>query len=655
MLGKYVKILTFFLVLIMLGFSLGNGIGGCSSSKSVAPGTENGEEDGDGNGEGDGDGEGDVTVPTASLNLDATTSKMYTTDPLRISFSEPMNQEATQGAILITDAAGTAVAGTFSWDENDLVFIPEEGLWRTNHPYNLAISVEAADQAGNALAEAISQTFKPQLNLHDVNGDKIDDFMLGASYGNAGGAVDEDGDPAYSGQAYLFLGRQNWDGVNLDAKDAIYTVSEDAKLGWETRIVGDINGDGFADMAISAPKTGAPPSIDDLGDIELDDSGMIFLIYGSNEPTDQIFAIDNLPNAVIVGPSEEIEFGKAVMPVGDVNADGLADFVVGAYSGDPDAVDTGSRFYLFLGRETAFLGWASAVDSVSAVYTVGDKMLLNSTFQIAGCDMNGDGFSDLVFGEPGADGLAGGIPVGSGKVHIVAGSEDPGNLDLRDAAAAATATIVGGHVNDMIGLVACGNINGDQYADLVVGAPGLDSDKGAAYVILGQAEWRNYNLEEGGDVPFAYFQGVVEEDNAVGVVCVPGDVINNDGLEDIVIGAPLMEPADTNEGMAFLLAGSNSGFEINMDEDDLPATSYNGQIASMLGSCKRVGDINNDGFSDIILGAPAYVDGRGRVYLIFGVEGSLPSMNLNIELPGPTITGRDLMNFLSLGASDFGM
>ncbi|MFH1874330.1 MAG: Ig-like domain-containing protein [Pseudomonadota bacterium] len=635
MFNNLAKILTLFLILIMLGFGLGNGIGGCTGSKSVAPGPE----EGDGTGTGDGSGGVDEAggIPAASLNLNATTNKLYTTDPLRITFNQAMNQATTQAAVSITDASGAAVNGTFSWNGNDLIFTPNGGLWRTNHAYNLSISVAATNQAGTALAQALNQTFRPQLNLHDVNGDKIDDFMLGMPGGNAGGVED-------SGQAYLFLGRQSWEGANLTSANALYTVESDAEFGWEAKVVGDINGDGFADMLIAAPSVSV--AIDAPGPgVGVVDNGLVAIIHGSANPANLTLSMAQLANGIIVGPDDESRLGFPVKPVGDVNGDGLADFVIGSKTPADD-----TRFFLFLGRKEGFPNWASAAVSASATYILAEDERLNGVFQTAGCDINGDGFSDLLFGAPGFDGGFG-VHVDNGEVYIIAGSQTPTSLDLR--AEAPSAVISGANDNDRLGVVACGNINGDQYADLVLGAPGFDASRGAAYVILGEPSFRNYNLEPGGDTPFAFYQGPVAGADGVGELCVPGDVVNHDGYEDILIGALLMD-VDVDNGLIVIMPGSTTGFNYTLVEANPPATYYIGENRSHLGSCKTIGDVNADGMADLLIGAPTYPDmnGWGRVYLIFGAQGVLPPVDFRTASTGITFTGDRDMDLLIVGPAD---
>jgi len=171
--------------------------------------------------------------------------------------------------------------------------------------------------------------------------------------------------------------------------------------------------------------------------------------------------------------------------------------------------------------------------------------------------------------------------------------------------------------------VACvGDVNGDGYDDILIGA--YDNDDGGesagrTYLIFGKPfEWTmDIDLSEAD----ASFRGEDEGDESGWPVAGAGDV-NGDGYDDILIGATLNDDSDRDAGQTYLILGKPTGWEmdINLSESD---ASFLGEDSPDRSGCSiaGVGDVNGDGYDDILIGAIWNNEGgdfAGQTYLILG-------------------------------------
>ncbi|HEX2896550.1 MAG TPA: integrin alpha, partial [candidate division Zixibacteria bacterium] len=149
-----------------------------------------------------------------------------------------------------------------------------------------------------------------------------------------------------------------------------------------------------------------------------------------------------------------------------------------------------------------------------------------------------------------------------------------------------------------------GDVNNDSVNDFVIGAPYLISsgnEIGRAYIISGSTYEVIYS-----------FEGEKENDNFGLKVSTAGDV-NGDGYDDIIVGAPSLKVYDSGPGKAYVFSGVNGGL----------LYEYEGvEVNDLLGiAVAAAGDVNNDGFSDFLIGSPGHNEFRGRVLLISGQAG----------------------------------
>jgi hypothetical protein len=294
--------------------------------------------------------------------------------------------------------------------------------------------------------------------------------------------------------------------------------------------------------------------------------------------------------------------GYSVASAGDVNADGYSDIVVGAYLYDNGQTDEGAAFI--------YHGSATGISSVPAAIVESNQAGANLGFSVAGAgDVNGDGYSDIIVGAPNYDGGQ----AGEGRAFIYRGSAVGINP-------VASNTVESNQVNANLGYAvsSAGDVNGDGYSDVIAGAYRYDNmqmDEGAAYVYHGSAT---------GIITTA---AIILESNQVNAymgyaVSAAGDV-NGDGFGDVIIGSPLFDNGLNNEGAAFVYHGSLSGINAAV-----AAVVESDQIDARMGySVSAAGDVNGDGFSDVIVGAYAFDNGQNDEGAAFVYHGSAAGVN----------------------------
>ncbi len=350
-------------------------------------------------------------------------------------------------------------------------------------------------------------------NAGDVNNDGNNDILIGARSSDAGGIQ--------SGKAYLYNGPFSAGTIEADDADAVFVGSAFDELGWSTAPAGDVNNDGFGDILL-----GGPNALGSLGRV------LLFLgpLSGMHTPANA--------DASIRGEISDERLGSSVAGAGDVNNDGFDDLLIGQFS-PLVGVRNAGRALLFYGPVSGAL-IASSADAQIVGEVTDDR--LGISVSPAG-DINEDGNADLLIG---ADQFWSG---NRGKAYMflgpLSGIVSAGNAD---------AIIRGERNGDQFGTVvnSAGDINGDQIPDLLVGATnGGESDAGSGYLFLGPI--RGSVAVSDAHVIFSESSGGGWFGNSIA----PGGDLDDDGANDIVVGAPLSSFSGADAGRAYVFSISD--------------------------------------------------------------------------------------------------
>jgi hypothetical protein len=424
-----------------------------------------------------------------------------------------------------------------------------------------------------------------------VNGDGFDDIIIGAS------EADPTGD--YSGAAYVIFGRATgFPGTlnlaSLNGANGFKIPGEGAYdgVGYSVGAAGDINGDNFDDIVITAGAIG--PSAD---------SPAVYVVFGKGTPFTTPFnlaALDGTNGFKIPARGGDTFFGQTVEGAGDINGDGFDDLILSVLGNYADGNSKGQAYVIF-GKATAFTTPFNV-----ATLNGGDGFAIRNDAGLSRCysasgagDINGDGFDDLI--------------VGISEFTYTTPSS-------------AASYVIFGSAGGFVATFNLSTINGTNGFELRGrGATGPIDTNGL------------FNLSISG----------------------PGD-FNGDGFDDLLIGEVRLVN-DNQQGVASVVFGKGTAFTTPIKLASLGA-GEGLEIAgldsrSALGnSVSGAGDVNNDGFADLLIGAPPSNRANvrpGEVYVIFGRAGLEPNANsvvvtepdgdiVTIKFPKGGITGFDI-------------
>ena len=378
---------------------------------------------------------------------------------------------------------------------------------------------------------------------------------------------------------------------------------------------GDVNGDGLDDVIVGA--FGASPNGNSAGES--------YVVFGKFDSASVDLGALGTGGFRIEGIDAGDRTGVSVSGAGDVNGDGLDDVIVGAYGAAPDGNSRAGTSYVVFGKadsasiDLGALGSGGfRIDGIDA-----DDF---SGYSVSGAgDVDGDGLDDVIVGAFGAD------PDGNsdaGESYVVFGKADSASIDL-GALGSGGFRIDGIDAGDFSGISVsgAGDVDGDGLDDVIVGAfragPDDNSQAGESYVVFGKADSASIDLGALGSGGFR-IDGIDADDFSGYSVSGAGDV-DGDGLDDLIVGAFGADPdSNSSAGESYVVFGKadsasidlgalgSGGFRIDgIDAGDRSGFSVSG-----------AGDLNGDGFDDVIVGAlDASPDGNlgaGESYVVFG-------------------------------------
>ena len=530
------------------------------------------------------------------------------------------------------------------------IFVGEVDV--TGKPHQFIIhGVNAIDQSGWAVS-----------NAGDVNGDGLADLLVGARGANG-----------YAGHVYVVFGKANLNEVFLADVEAgqggfvirgdpagntadYETLSKGNELGYCVSAAGDLNGDGLADLVVGSPYSNRTFYTEFIPQgVTLIDVGSAHVIYGKKD-TRAIDLTQLTPSGAgfdLNGKSGQFAYtATSVRSAGDVNGDGVEDLIVGAH-GNLNGL---ANAYVVFGR----LGQTSAMDLPDIgtrqagfnIYYNDPRDVRKQYFGQVGYsvssagDVNGDGLADLLVGCWYLDDAAPGLKLGPGYTYVVFGKTDQMTVNLNDIEDGGTMgfKIKGEMDGDTAGwsVRSAGDVNGDGLADMIIGAPveialrngsyGPQTNNwaGQSYVVFGQKDTTTIDLAQvaagnGGFVIKGNVSGNFSFNDSVGTILTGDELgftvssagdVNGDGLADLLVGT-------RNGNKTYVVFGKTNGSAV---EATALEAGIGGFVVYGLAdpadksryAVSAAGDVNGDGFADLILGGRGIEGFAGKSYVIFG-------------------------------------
>lgn len=364
---------------------------------------------------------------------------------------------------------------------------------------------------------------------------------------------------------------------------------------------GDVNGDGHDDIMVGAEHA------DNNGTA----SGTVYVIFGSDAPgTVDLAAFDRDEQGErgyrVDGPGSLSLVGRDFANAGDVNGDGLADAAIASFSG--------STYVVFGKTTTEPVDLASFDDNLqmtSGYQIRTPEPATSDLYSVAGAgDVNGDGLSDVI---------AGAIRGHSarGAAYVVYGKPDPLPVDVRKEGTWGF-TIGGAQRQSQTGyaVAGVGDVNGDGFSDVVVGAPFRysRSARGRAYVVYGGRKPTDVRLRELGARGSTIFG--VQRGDLVGSIVAAANDVDGDDRPDLLVGTDLGDISGRpGGGSVFVIFGARLKQKVELRS--LGPRGYRIDGASASNNAQNAtgtGDVSGDGCDDVIVGGRY---GR-RGYLVWG-------------------------------------
>ncbi|HRS79378.1 MAG TPA: FG-GAP-like repeat-containing protein [Spirochaetota bacterium] len=463
--------------------------------------------------------------------------------------------------VSLDGGAYQAATGTTVWNYQMPTGV---NIWKdgTEHTINVR-SVNSA----SAYSDVTTLTVRKGVNC-DVNGDGYQDMAVGAPRYNS-----------KQGRVYIYHGSPAGTGTS---SSKTLTGENTADQFGVSLVLGDINGDGYSDCVVGASGYNSK-------------TGRIYVYFGS---TDGINSTSSPPSQARDGATSAENFGGP-LDIGDVNGDGYEDLAVGA----PQYNTNWGRAYIYHGASSGISASANQTLTGASGSHFGGKLVIGDT--------NGDGYGELAVSAP---------TTTNGNVYMFNGSGT-------GIGSTASKTLTGENSGDSFGFsLTLGDINGDGYGDLVASSPFYSSGTGRLYIFNGSSTGID-------DVSTPLHIDAEAAGIYLGSSMTLGDV-NRDGYLDLVYDAPgFTSGTFTMAGRVYVHHGTGTGLNVTASQ-----TLTGGATNMWFGFSVALGDINGDGYDDLAAGTPYPDTNTGIVNLFHGSSTGIASSSSR------TLTGEGTNN-----------
>ncbi|SHA06385.1 Flagellar hook-length control protein FliK [Bathymodiolus thermophilus thioautotrophic gill symbiont] len=388
----------------------------------------------------------------------------------------------------------------------------------------------------------------------DVNGDGLDDLIVGTYWENSTSSVN-------AGKSFVVFGTTATTAINLSTiafgTGGFVINGENANdnIGTSVSSAGDINGDGLDDLIIGT------------------NTNKSFVVLGTTSTTAiNLSTIAAGTGGFVINEENGMNFGGyLVSSAGDVNGDGLDDLIIGSFYTDIIAHTNAAKSYVVFGKknDTTAIDLSAIVSGIGGFVINGESAYNNNGNSVSSAgDVNGDGLDDLIIGDYRADPISG---ISTGKSYVVFGKSSKTAIDLSAIAAGTGGFVINGEMAHDSGrsVSSAGDVNGDGLDDLIVGADQIDSagndTASKAFVVFGKTDTTAVNLSAiaAGTGGFVINGENAWNQNGISVSSA-GD-INGDGLDDLIVGAYWADPVGhADAGKSFVVFGKTDTQAIDL-------------------------------------------------------------------------------------------